>query len=92
MADVNEYKQGLRDPKEMKLFITLHPPAVAAGSALLLQVLGRSPKRKRKRERGPPSPKRPNLIQNLIGTKVRNLARSIVLFAGAFALGRYSHW
>ena len=55
--------------RERKPFITLHPSPVAAGSALLLQVPGRNPKGKRKGERGPPPPKRPNLIRNLNRTK-----------------------
>ena len=54
--------------RERKPFITLHPPPVASGSALL-QVPARKPNPKRKRERGPPPSKRPNLIRNMNGTK-----------------------
>ena len=54
---------------ERKPFITLYPPPVASSSALLLQVPRRNPKRKSERERGPPLPKRPNLIRNMNKTE-----------------------
>ena len=72
MVDLSKFREPDLPKKlerQRKPSITLHPPPVATGSAKLLQVPSRKPNPKRKRERGPPPPKRPNLIRNMNGTK-----------------------
>jgi len=66
-VDLSKFKEPdlpKKRERERKPFITLHPPPAATGSALL-QVPGRTSNPKRKRERAPPPPKRPNLIRNM---------------------------
>jgi hypothetical protein len=66
-VDLSKFKEPelpKKRERERKPFITLHPPPAPTGSALL-QVPGRSSNPKRKRERVPPPPKRPNLIRNM---------------------------
>jgi len=68
-ADLSRFREPdlpKKRERERKPFITLRPPPAATGSALL-QVPGRSSTTKRKRERAPPLPKRPNLIRNMNG-------------------------
>ena len=65
--DLSKFKEPelpKKRERERKPFITLHPPPVTMGSALL-QVPGRNSIPKRRRERAPPLPKRPNLIRNM---------------------------
>ena len=79
LAKFREPDAPKKRERERKPFITLHPPPVASGSALL-QVPARKPNPKRKRERGPPPSKRPNLIRNMNGTKSpKGLWRSFTL-------------
>ena len=66
-VDLSKFKEPdlpKKRERERKPFIALHPPPAATGSALL-QVPGRTSNPKRKRERAPPPPKRPNLIRNM---------------------------
>jgi len=65
--DLSKFKEPdfpKKRERERKPFITLHPPLAATGSALL-QVPARNSNTRRKRERAPPPPKRPNLIRNM---------------------------
>jgi hypothetical protein len=74
--DVPKKRERQRRP-----FVAPHPPPAAAGPTLL-QVPGRNPNTRRKRERGPPPPKRPNLIRNMNETKSPKGMRPLVALTG----------